>query len=168
MLMIRLQRVGKKKQPTYRLIVSEKTKDTHDKYVELLGSFNPHLKEGGFLPKADRIKYWISVGAQPSDTVRNLLINAGVITGKKSKSVFLSGARKAKLEEKKKAKIEADEKSAAAKVAAAEAEKAAAEEAAKVALEAPAEEAVAETPAVEVAPEEKKEEPPTESEAPAA
>lgn len=163
--MIRLQRVGKKKQPTYRLIVSEKTKDTHDKYVELLGSFNPHLKEGGFLPKADRIKYWISVGAQPSDTVRNLLINAGVITGKKSKSVFLSGARKAKLEEKKKAKIEADEKSAAAKVAAAEAEKAAAEEVAKVVAEAPAEETVTETPVAEPAPEEKKEETPAEGEA---
>jgi len=42
--------VGKTKYPTYRLIVSEKTRDTCDKYVELLGTFNPHI-ENGFLPK---------------------------------------------------------------------------------------------------------------------
>lgn len=164
MLMIRLQRVGKKKQPTYRLIVSEKTKDTHDTYVELLGSFNPHVKENGFLPKVDRIKYWLSVGAQPSDTVRNLLIAAGVMEGKKKKSVFLSGKRKAKLEEKKKTKAEAEEKKAAAKVAAEVAAKAQAEEAAKAAAEAPVE---AEAPVAEPATEEKKEEAPREGDAPA-
>ena len=101
MLTIRLQRVGKTKHPTYRLIVSEKTQDTHDNYVELLGSFNPHVKENGLILKADRVKYWIEHGSQMSNTVNNLLVNAGLISGKKKKSVYLSDARKAKLAAKK-------------------------------------------------------------------
>lgn len=102
MLTIRLQRVGKAKFPTYRLIVSEKGRDTHDLYLENLGNFNPHVKENQLVTKADRIKYWISKGAQTSDTVHNLLVNGGVIEGKKKKAVFLSKERKVKLAEKKK------------------------------------------------------------------
>lgn len=116
MLAIRLQRVGKKKFPTYRLIVSEKTRDTHDKYAELLGTYNPHDKENGFLPKVDRIKYWLQIGAVPSPTINNLLVKNNIIEGKKEKSVFLSQKRKNKLEEKNKAKAE---KEAAKKAAAA-------------------------------------------------
>jgi len=103
MLAIRLQRVGKTKYPTYRLIVSEKTRDTWDKYVELLGTFNPHI-ENGFLPKTDRIKYWLEKGAVPSPTIHNLLLKNKIIDGKTKKSVFLSKKRQAKLEEKKSAK----------------------------------------------------------------
>lgn len=116
MLAIRLQRVGKKKFPTYRLIVSEKTRDTHDKYAELLGTYNPHDKEKGFLPKVDRIKYWLQIGAVPSPTINNLLVKNNIIEGKKEKSVFLTQKRKNKLEEKNKAKAE---KEAAKKAAAA-------------------------------------------------
>ena len=102
MLTIRLQRVGKKKLATYRLIVSEKSRDTHDRYVEQLGSFNPHAKENSFVPKIERIKYWISQGAATSATIHNLLLSAGIIEGKKVKSVFLSKKRQTKLSEKKK------------------------------------------------------------------
>jgi len=102
MLTIRLQRVGKKKHPAYRIIVSEKGRDTHDRYLENLGSFNPH-GDAGFLPKADRIKFWIEKGAQTSSTINNLLVKNGVIKGEKKRSVYLSKARKAKMEEKKKA-----------------------------------------------------------------
>jgi len=104
MLTIRLQRVGKKKFATYRIIISEKARDTRDTYLELLGTYNPHAKENAFLPKADRIQYWISKGAQTSDTIHNLLVTAGVIKGDKKKSVYLSTKRKAKIAEKKKAK----------------------------------------------------------------
>lgn len=100
MLTIRLQRVGKKKHPTYRLIVSEKARDTFGTYLEHLGSFDPHAKENKFAPNADRVKYWISKGAQTSDTVHNLLVNAGIIQGAKKKSVYLTTKRKAKLAEK--------------------------------------------------------------------
>lgn len=102
MLTIRLQRIGKKKIASYRLIVSEKARDTHDKYAEQLGTYDPHAKENQFKPKKDRIEYWMSKGAQTSPTVHNLLISAGIIKDKKVKSVFLSKKRQAKLGEKKK------------------------------------------------------------------
>lgn len=101
--MIRLQRVGKKKLASYRLVISEKARDTQDVYLELLGTFNPHAKENAFLPVADRITYWLSKGAQASPTIQNLLIGAGIVKDKKQKAVFLSKKRSAKLAEKKKA-----------------------------------------------------------------
>lgn len=102
MLTIRLQRVGKKKFATYRLIISEKARDTHGAYLEALGNFNPHAKENAFQPNIERIKYWIGKGAELSDTVHNLLVTNGIIEDKKKKSVYLSKKRKAKLAEKKK------------------------------------------------------------------
>lgn len=101
--MIRLQRVGKKKLASYRLVISEKARDTQDVYLELLGTFNPHAKENAFLPVTERIQYWLSKGAQTSPTIHNLLVKAGVVKEKKQKSVFLSKKRSAKLAEKKKA-----------------------------------------------------------------
>lgn len=97
MLTIRLQRVGKKKMPTYRLVISEKARDTQDVYLELLGTFDPHAKENQFKPVTERIQYWISKGAQTSPTVHNLLVNAKIIKGKKEKAVYLSKKRSAKI-----------------------------------------------------------------------
>lgn len=97
MLMIRLQRVGKKKQPSYRFVVSEKQRDTQAESLEILGFFNPLVKEGGLQLKVDRLKYWLSVGAKPSNTVHNLLLKAGVFTGDKKKKVHISNKRKAKI-----------------------------------------------------------------------
>lgn len=150
MLIIRLQRVGKKKFPTYRLVISEKTKDTQGFYLEELGNFNPHIKENQLVAKVDRIKYWISKGAQMSATINNLFIANKIIEGKKKKSVFLSKRRKTKLEEKNKAKVEADAKAKAdaeAKKAAEFAAKAEAEAAAAEAKKAEAESAKAEAEA---------------------
>ncbi len=101
MLMLRLQRLGKSKQPSYRLIVSDKRRDTQHGSTEILGTYNPLAKEGGVNFKEDRVKYWLSVGAQASPTVHNLLVNAGVVTGKKKKSVALSNKRRAAIAEKK-------------------------------------------------------------------
>jgi small subunit ribosomal protein S16 len=83
MLIIRLSRIGKKNYPTFRIIVSEKTKDTKGDYLELLGSYNPHTKEAKI--KADRVKYWLSKGVKMSATINNLFINKKVIEGKKVK-----------------------------------------------------------------------------------
>jgi small subunit ribosomal protein S16 len=110
MLTIRLQRIGKAKFPHYRLIISEKTRDTQGVYLENLGSYNPHAKENQFVPKADRIKFWLEKGATTSDTVHNLLVKNSVIKGEKRKSVYLSKKRKAKVAEKQAEK----EKAAAA------------------------------------------------------
>ena len=103
MLAIRLQRIGKAKHPTYRLIVNEKAQDTQGHVLELLGTFNPHLKENQFQPKVERVKYWLEKGAKPSATIFNLLVKAGLATGAKQKSVYLSGKRKTKIAEKKSA-----------------------------------------------------------------
>lgn len=83
MLIIRLSRIGKKKHPTFRIIISEKTKDTKGDYLELLGSYNPHTNEAKI--KAERVKYWLSKGAKMSGTINNLFINKKVIEGKKVK-----------------------------------------------------------------------------------
>lgn len=102
MLMIRLQRLGKKGQPSYRLVVSEKLQDTQGRSTEIVGHYSP-LKTPKVLElNKERILHWIGVGAQLSATVNNLLMNAGVIEGKKKKSVYISRSRKAKLEAKKK------------------------------------------------------------------
>ena len=100
MLTIRLQRIGKKKKPFYRVIISEKQKDTQGHYLELLGSYNPHTKVAQL--KQDRITYWLGVGARMSNTVHNLFIREGVVTEKdKRQSVKISKKRRAKLDEKK-------------------------------------------------------------------
>ena len=82
MLKIRMQRIGRINMPSYRLIVVEHTEGPKTgRFTEIVGTYNPRNKEKNL--KADRIKYWISVGAQPSDTVHNMLVSEGVITGKK-------------------------------------------------------------------------------------
>lgn len=162
--MIRLQRIGRKKSPSYRFIVSEKTKDTQAGSLEILGQYDPTKNPKLIDLKEERIQYWISVGAQPSNAVRNLLINAGLLTTKKGKAVKISDKRQAKLDSKKAAAEEAakakKEAEAAAKAEAEAAKKAEAEAAAAAeSAEAPAEEAkedVAETPAEQPAEEEKK------------
>jgi len=98
MLAIRLQRVGRKKQPLYRVVVSENTKDMYGNHLEILGQYNPHKKEA--VLKEDRIKHWLSVGAQASASASNLLIKEGLLEGKKKKSVAISKKRSAKKEAK--------------------------------------------------------------------
>ena len=73
MLMVRLQRTGKRGQAYFRVVVLEHTTRPKGKYLELLGTYNPHQKE--FKVKKDRIEYWISKGAQTSPTVNNLMVN---------------------------------------------------------------------------------------------
>lgn len=84
MLTIRLSRIGKKKKPMYRLIISEKSRDPYGRALEILGSYNPFSKE--LVAKADRIKYWLKEGSQMSQTVNNLLIEKKIIEGKKEMS----------------------------------------------------------------------------------
>lgn len=94
--------MGKNKFATYRVIISEKARDTKGKYLELLGNWNPHAKENGLTVGADRIKYWIDKGAQMSNVVHNLFLKAKIIEGKAKKSVYISKSRAVKIAEKKK------------------------------------------------------------------
>lgn len=82
MLVIRLFRVGKKKQPCFKIIVTEKRRPPRaGRFVEEVGFYNPITEEKKL--KIERVKYWLSVGAKPSDTVYNLLISEKIIEGEK-------------------------------------------------------------------------------------
>ena len=82
MLTIRLSRVGRKNDPSFRVIVVEsKRKPQPGNYLENVGSYDPRVDRVEL--KADRIKYWISMGATVSDTVHNILVSQKVIDGKK-------------------------------------------------------------------------------------
>jgi small subunit ribosomal protein S16 len=111
MLVIRLSRIGRKDNATYRLVVSENTKDTFGDYLELLGSYNTSVHPKIVKFEKERIQYWISKGAQPSATVHNLLIDEGIIEGKKVKASRNKKSAEAETKEpeaKPVAKVEAD------------------------------------------------------------
>jgi len=83
MLRIRLTRFGTKNTPAFRLSVSERSKDSRGKVLEYLGSYNPRQQPKLIQLDSERIKYWLSKGAQATPTIHNLLIDQGIITGKK-------------------------------------------------------------------------------------
>jgi len=87
MLVIRLARHGRKNQPTYRVVLQEKDWAPSSKVLENLGNMNPHTNPATVKLEVERIKYWLGQGAQPSNTVHNMLVTAGVITGEKRRSV---------------------------------------------------------------------------------
>ena len=97
MLAIKLRRIGKKHQPSYRLVVAEKRSKLLGKYLEDLGWFNPITKKSEF--NKDRISYWMGSGAKPTDTVHNLLISLEIIKGKKRKAHKESKKESAAVEE---------------------------------------------------------------------
>ncbi|OIP80879.1 30S ribosomal protein S16 [Candidatus Peregrinibacteria bacterium CG22_combo_CG10-13_8_21_14_all_44_10] len=78
MLRIRLTRTGKTNRPSYRIVVAEHTSPIKGKFIEVLGFYNPIENPKQLEFKEDRIKYWISVGAQPTDTVASLLKSKGM------------------------------------------------------------------------------------------
>jgi small subunit ribosomal protein S16 len=112
MLMMRLQRVGRKNDPSYRIVVTDKrTGVKSDRHVDRLGSYNPKTKN--FIIDADKARQWISNGVQPSDTMHNLLITQKVIEGKKinvlpRKSPIIDEAAVKKAAEEAAAKAEAE------------------------------------------------------------
>lgn len=77
MLAIKLQRIGRKRQPSYRLVVAEKRSKLNAPPVEDLGSYNPFTKQATI--KAERISYWMKAGAQPTPTAHNVLVTHGAL-----------------------------------------------------------------------------------------
>lgn len=154
MLMIRFQRIGRKNDPAFRMLVLEKTSGPKaGTYVDQVGTYNPKTKQ--FSADGEKIKAWVAKGAQLSPSLMNLLITKGIIEGKKNAAVV----SKTNLEKNiaKKAAEEAAAKEAADKAAAEAAEKAAAEataasEVVEEVAGAPAEEAPTEVAAEEAAP----------------
>ncbi len=81
MLTIKLKKIGKKHQPTFRAIVTEKRSKLNGKFVEDIGYWNPHSDQ--FNLKTERIQYWLKNGAQPTPSIHNLLVKAQIIKGVK-------------------------------------------------------------------------------------
>lgn len=73
MLAIRLKRVGSKGHPIYRIVVSDSRKKTKGAAVEEIGTYNPHPEFSEVNLKLDRVDYWLSNGAKPSNTVKKLI-----------------------------------------------------------------------------------------------
>jgi small subunit ribosomal protein S16 len=179
-LAIRLSRGGAKKRPYYRIVVTDSRSPRDGRFIEKLGTYNPLLAKDSperVKMDADRIKHWLSVGAQPSDRVLRFLDAAGIKEraarnnpqkaepGEKAKErVEARAAKEAEAAEAAAAPAPAEEPEAAPAPAeeAPVAEEAAAEEVSAEA--APAEETAAEAPAEEVA---APETPATEAEQPA-
>ena len=79
MVKIRLKRIGMKKEPFYRIIVTDSRNGRDGRAIEELGYYNPVTDPAQLKVHDERAKYWLSVGAQPSDTCRGLLKKSGVI-----------------------------------------------------------------------------------------
>ena len=136
---LRLSRGGAKKRPYYRIVATDVRSPRDGKYLEQIGTYNPLLAkddENRVRLKEDRVRYWLGVGAQPTDRVARMLDKAGIV-----ERAATSNPNKG--EPGKKAKDRAEDK--AAKLA--EAEEAAKAASAAPAEEAPAEEVAAEAPA---------------------
>ena len=79
MLRIRLRRVGKKKQPSYRIVVADVRAPRDGAFVDQVGHYNPLTDPPTVVLDADKVKHWLQVGAKPSDTVGRILQAQGVI-----------------------------------------------------------------------------------------
>lgn len=77
MVRIRLRRVGGKNQPSYRIVAADKESPRDGRFLEIVGFYNPRTEPATIQLKEDRIYDWLSKGAQPSDSVRQILNSAG-------------------------------------------------------------------------------------------
>ena len=78
MIKLRLRRMGTKKRPFYRIVVAEHSSPRDGRFIEIVGTYNPLTEPATVQVKEDRARYWLSVGAKPTETVAGLLKRAGV------------------------------------------------------------------------------------------
>lgn len=146
MLTIRLQRAGKKNKADFRVVLAEKTAASQKKFVEVLGSYNPHTKTLG-IRNQERLNYWIDEQhVEVSPTVHNLLVSKDLVKGSKEKAFTIP--KKEVVAEEPAAEAPASEETAATETAATQpdaTEEAPVETVVEAPVEAPAEVA-AETP----------------------
>ena len=76
---IRLRRTGRKKQPSYRIVIADSRSPRDGKFIEVIGQYAPRQGENALNLETDRVNHWLDNGAQPTDTVRSLLRRAGVL-----------------------------------------------------------------------------------------
>ena len=112
---LRLQRRGRKNQPFYQIIVADSRAPRDGKYIERIGSYNPNTNPATITLDFDRALYWLQVGAQPTDTVRNILSDEGVLLKKHllggvAKGAFSEAEAEQKYEAWKNSKLQVTQK----------------------------------------------------------
>lgn len=122
---LRLRRMGKKKQPVYKVVAADVRSPRDGKFIEAIGLYNPKASPAVMDIQEDRALYWLGVGAQPTETVKNILSKKGIllkkdlqkqgkseteINAKLDEWVKLQEAKKASKQTKKKLSKKAEEK----------------------------------------------------------
>lgn len=79
MIKLRLRRMGAKKQPSYRIVAADVRSPRDGSFIEIVGFYNPQTDPYTLQVNEERAKYWLDHGAQPTDTVRSLLVKSGVL-----------------------------------------------------------------------------------------
>jgi small subunit ribosomal protein S16 len=131
---IRLMRVGKKKQPSYRVVVADSRSPRDGRYIEIIGQYQPRQDPSGFLIDDEKALAWLRQGAQPSEQVHRLLIGTGLweqyesersteslaarVAQRKAKGAAAANEAKAKADAEAKAKADAEAEAAASAEAA--------------------------------------------------
>jgi small subunit ribosomal protein S16 len=103
MLRIRLSRIGKRKQPSYRIVVTDQRHPREGAHLEIIGHYNPLTNPATITLKEERAVHWLQVGAQPSDTAAKILTRSGVMEQAGRPAVVWSGKQMAPGAKKRKA-----------------------------------------------------------------
>lgn len=103
MLRIRLSRIGKRKQPSYRIVVTDQRNPREGAHLEIIGHYNPLTNPATITLKEDRAIHWLQVGAQPSDTAAKILSRSGIMEQAGREAVVWSGKQVAPGAKKRKA-----------------------------------------------------------------
>lgn len=82
MIKLRLRRMGKKGQPHYRIVAAEASWPRDGRFIESVGYYNPRTEPATIQVDVERARYWLEHGAQPTETVRSILVKAGVLPGR--------------------------------------------------------------------------------------
>jgi small subunit ribosomal protein S16 len=102
MVKIRLTRTGKKNEPSYRVVITPAREKRETRFIELIGNYSPKTKV--FNVQEERVKYWLGVGAQPTETVKYLLSKKGLFDYKPSRGSKAVASKKTVERREKKAK----------------------------------------------------------------
>lgn len=84
---IRLTRKGDKKSPFYRVVVANSAAPRDGKFIEILGTYNPLREPAEIKLDAEKVKTWLRNGATPTDTAKDLLVQAGIVTKENGKKI---------------------------------------------------------------------------------
>lgn len=87
---IRLMRMGKTKQPTYRVVAADSRSPRNGRFIELLGTYQPRLEPSGINIDAEKTQKWLSNGAQPTERVQKVLVAAGILTGEAASKTLVA------------------------------------------------------------------------------